>query len=365
VLGSQVLSILCRELPEGAAVHVITRDATAALGRVNLAVQCALHFGRTPRVTCEQVDVRNRDRAAQAIATFRPDVVFSTLTRQSWWVPTRLPARAAARLAEARFGPWLPMHLSRVRDLVLAIRDAGSDAVVVNAAFPDAVHPVLAAVGIAPHLGIGNIANVVPGVRLGLADRLGVPVGRLEVLLYAAHYVSHRVSRHGDPGEAPFLLRVLLDGTDITGHLDVDNPFAGLPTTYRRPGGTDGQPMTASSAAAVLRAVLGDRAVDVHAPGPGGLPGGYAVRVSRAGAEVTVPVGSTVEDLVEVNRAGLAADGIEAIDGLGGVTFRDREASVLADVLGYKCSYLPLADVDARADELATRYGRYAAGARA
>jgi hypothetical protein len=332
---------------------------------VNLAVQSALHGGRSPRVTCAPVDVRNRDQTAAAIATFRPDVIFSAVTLQSWWVTATLPPRAAARVAEARFGPWLPVHLAPVRQLMLAVREARSEAVVVNAAFPDAVHPVLAAVGAAPHVGIGNVANVVPGVRLGLADRLGVPVERLDVRLYAAHYVSHRVSRHGDTGEAPFLLRVVLDGTDITGHLDLGNPFAHLPTVYRRPGGLEGQPMTASSAVAVLRAVLGDRPCHVHAPGPQGLPGGYAVQASRAGVEVHVPPGSTVGELVEVNRAGLAADGIEAIDGLGGVTFRDREASVLADVLRYKCSYLPLAEVDARAEELAGRYARYAARVRA
>jgi hypothetical protein len=363
-LGSAVLALLCRELPATAVVRVLSRDGAAARTAANLAVQGALQLGRPPEVTCGAVDVRNGDQAATAIAEFRPDVVFGALTWQSWWVTSTLPPRASARIAEARFGPWLPMHLAPVRHLMTAVREAGSDAIVVNAAFPDAVHPVLDAVGLSPDLGIGNIANVVPGVRLGLADRLGVPVERLGVRLYAAHYVSHRASRVGDAGEAGFVVRVLLDGHDITDEVGPGNPFACLPTRYRRPGGRDGRLMTACSAVTVLRALLGADGTDVHAPGPGGLPGGYSVRVSATGAEVNIPPGSCADRLVEVNLGGLAADGIASIDARGGVTFRDREAGVMADVLGYECSHLPLDDVDARAEELAARYARYASAAR-
>ena len=363
-LGSRVLAVLCRELPATAVVHVLTRDAAAATTRANLAVQSALQLGRPPVVTCREADVRNEDQTAQAIADFRPDLVLSALTRQSWWVTSLLPPRAGARLAEARFGPWLPMHLAPVRHLMVALAAAGSDAIVVNAAFPDAVHPVLDTVGLSPDIGIGNIANVVPGVRLSLAERWDVPVDRVEVRLYGAHYVSHRASREGDAGEAGYVLRALLDGDDITEEVDLGNPFARLPIAYRRPGGRDGQLMTACSAVTVLRGLLSSRTSDVHAPGPRGLPGGYSVRVSSAGIDVNVPPGCGVDQLVEVNLGGLAADGIEAIGDRGGVTFRDREVSVMAEVLGYECPYLPLDDVDARAEELAARYAQYVSAAR-
>lgn len=39
---------------------------------------------------------------------------------------------------------------------VRAVRESGSDAAVVNAAYPDAVHRVLATVGLSPHIGIGK-----------------------------------------------------------------------------------------------------------------------------------------------------------------------------------------------------------------
>jgi hypothetical protein len=363
-LGSRVLTLLCRELPAGAVVHALSRDAAGARATTNLAVQGALQLGAAPAVGCADVDVRNVDQTAQAIADFRPDVIFSSVTRQSWWVTSTLPPVAAARIAEARFGPWLPMHLALTRRLMLAVRQARSDAIVVNAAFPDAVHPVLHRVGLSPDVGIGNIANVVPGVRLSLAEQLDVTADRVQVRLYAAHYVSHRASRVGDAGEAGFVVRVLLDGDDITERVEVGNPFAHLPTTYRRPGGRAGALMTACSAVTVVRALLGVRGTDVHAPGPCGLPGGYSVRVSSAGVDVNIPPETCLDRLVEVNLGGLAADGIAAIDSRGGVTFRDREASVMADVLGYACSYLPLDDVDAHADELADRYAEYAATAR-
>ena len=59
------------------------------------------------------------------------------------------------------------MHLVLVRRLMQATRAADFKGAVVNASYPDVTHAALAAEGLSPLVGIGNVANAVPGLRPG------------------------------------------------------------------------------------------------------------------------------------------------------------------------------------------------------
>jgi len=56
--------------------------------------------------------------------------------------------------------------------LMQAVKASGIATKTVNAAFPDAVNPILARIGLAPDIGVGNVANLVPAVRLSIARLL-------------------------------------------------------------------------------------------------------------------------------------------------------------------------------------------------
>lgn len=58
------------------------------------------------------------------------------------------------------YAAWLPLQVPLVRRLMEARREAGVRAPVVALAFPDAIGPVLAAAGLAPDAGAGNVAEV-------------------------------------------------------------------------------------------------------------------------------------------------------------------------------------------------------------
>ncbi|MFE0176312.1 hypothetical protein ACFWZ2_28725 [Streptomyces sp. NPDC059002] len=115
-------------------------------------------------LTSVRLDLWDIDASAEALERIRPDIVFMGASLQPWWHITQLPPEVFAELDQARFGPWLPMHLTLVHRLMQAVRSSGIQATVVNAAYPDAVGPVLAAAGLAPDLGIGDVANIVPGL---------------------------------------------------------------------------------------------------------------------------------------------------------------------------------------------------------
>ncbi|MEJ2853291.1 MULTISPECIES: hypothetical protein [unclassified Saccharothrix] len=358
-LGRRVFHELAHG-PRDRRVRLVGRDEEATLRAANLSRFSSLQRGYRAEVSYAVTDLNDVARTAECIAEFDPEVLFLAASFQSWWVITTLPSDAFQRLYAANFGPWLPMHLVPVHKAMLAVRMAGSRAVVVNAAYPDAVHPVLHAVGLSPDVGIGNVANNVPGIRVAAADLLGAPVDDVDVRLVAHHYVSHRLSRAGDPGAAGMSLTIALSGVDATDRLDIASLLKRLPLEYRRTGGMAGQAMTAASALSLLEPLADHRDALVHAPGPNGLAGGYPVALTADGGVTTaLPRSLPLSQAVAINESGQREDGITSIDSSGTVRFEPGSMSVLTTELGYDCQTMPLSEAEPRATELATRFESY------
>jgi hypothetical protein len=326
---------------------------------VNLATFVARQLGFSPRVSYEVADVTDKGRLAEVVARAQPDIVLSTVSLQAYWVISELPTDVFHELDEAEIGPWLPMQLTLIHKVMQEIASSGVSPLVLNAALPDATHAILGKVGLAPTVGVGNVANVVPGLRYSAAESLGVNVGEVEVRLAMEAYVSHRLPKHGDSGGAPFILKVLHDGEDVSAQLDLDAVMAGLSTSWARLGGLTGMQLTAASAVSVLDAMLSDSNTVVHAPGPQGLVGGYPVRVNRQGVTVVLPPGCTAAEAEAANARALVFDGIEEIREDGSVRYSDRHMAVLSKLLGYSRDVMSLDESEGCAKELAERYGRF------
>lgn len=353
---------VCTELAHSGrswSVRLVGRDTDTLHPAVNLMRFSALQRGLSPVLDYEVSDLDDIDRTSEVIDAFGADVIFLAVSLQSWWVISTLPREAFRRLYGANFGPWLPMHLAPVTKAMRAVRQAGSRATVVNAAYPDAVHPALAGVGLAPDIGIGNVANNVPALRTSAASILGLSPGEVDLRLVAHHYVSHRLSRTSDIDPSQLRVAVLRDGRDAMAQIGLAPLLKPLAADYRRPGGMVGQAMTASSAMSVLAPLLDGTEALVHAPGPFGLPGGYPVTVRRDGMRLALPPSMSRDEAVAVNRRGQVGDGIEEIADDGLVRFEESSMDVMRRELGYWCGKMPLSEVDDRAAELAARFARY------
>ncbi|GFH38974.1 hypothetical protein [Streptomyces pacificus] len=335
---------------------LLGRDGEAVVRTANMMSLAATQLGRNCPVDPLVRDLADVSGTAEDIARFAPDVIFSAASRQPWYAISDLPADRFARVSAAHFGPWLPMHLDPALKLMKAVRASGTGAIVVNAAYPDAVHPALAGAGLSPALGIGNVANSVPALRTIAARRLGCAPAEVQPRFVAHHFVSHRISRTGDSGGAAYDLTFWQGGTEVTDRLPVDTAFHSMRTEYRRTGGRQGQLMTAASALGVLEPLLTGSEATVHVPGWHGLPGGYPVRISQEGTTLDLPPQLGERDAVEINRDGQRHDGIARIAEDGLVEFTDESVEIMREELGYTCKQLALADVEEAADELAARY---------
>ncbi|KQY15071.1 hypothetical protein ASE23_26700 [Rhizobium sp. Root73] len=360
VLGGDVLDFL---LQSGAniALSVGARNPEKAAHRVNLARYTAMNLGHTAPVDILPADLMNIEATAELIDRLKPDIIFNATTLHSWWVITKLPTEAFKKLDDGRGGIWTPLHQVLIRRLMTAVRLANSQATVVNASYPDVVNATLAAEGLAPAVGIGNIANAVPGIRLAAAHMLGVDPIAIEVRFFAQHYVSYRMPSTGGTDGAPYHLTVYVNGREVQpSEIDHDTLFSLVAGRFRRIKGLAGQSVTASSATAMLLALSDRTGQVVHGPGPMGLVGGYPVRISPKGLLIDLPSTLTLDEAIDINRQCQRFDGIESVDEDGTVRFTQKAAGVLRDVLNYDCDAYRPEECEARAEELAARFAEYA-----
>ncbi|NEQ67440.1 MAG: hypothetical protein F6K21_18410 [Symploca sp. SIO2D2] len=328
--------------------------------RTNLSALSAIQLGFYPDVNYTELDVQNIEQTAHTISIFKPDIIFSSVSLQSWWVITKLPKPVFESLDEAQLGPWLPMHLTLVYKLMQAVKQTGLNIKVINASYPDVVNPILNKVGLSPTIGIGNVANVIPGLRSSIALKLDKSLEDVEIRLFAHHYVSHRLSHLGNAGGAPFHLTALVNGENLTKLLDLNTVFELLTTKFKRLGGLDGMLITAASATTVINAMANNTGKIIHAPAPNGLPGGYPVRVNAQGGEVILPDDLTLDKAIRLNEEGQRFDGIDKIEEDGTVYFTDKEMNIMKYMLGYECRKMTLLESEDIANTLRIKYIEFA-----
>lgn len=333
-------------------------DERRAEVAVNEAAAIAAHRGRAPEVNWRTVDMTSREQIGEALTHIQPDVVVQTATLQSWWVLSQLPSEQYRRLAfEARFGPWLPLHLLPAMRLMEACAEVGIEVPVVNVAFPDVVNPVLGGLGLTPATGAGNSDLLHPGIRCLVARRFGVPVTDVDVRLLAHH--NHvdlfwtGLEEVEELNPSTFWLRVASGGEDRTEEVD---PSELLREAGRLlPKGRAIAQRTASSAAKNALLLLGETRTRTHTSAPVGLVGGYDVCLSKAGVEILWPEPLSPDEAKAVNERAQVGDGIERIEDNGTVRFTEAAASVMHEVLGYDCKVLHPKDAEGRATELRER----------
>lgn len=230
----------------------------------------------------------------------------------------------AALVRSAGLGVTLPLQATIACRVGEAIAAIGDGCRYLNAAFPDAVNPVLKQLGLPVFAGLGNVAILAATLQssLGLSDQsdlkllghhvhLATPDGGQDV---RAWYRGEPVTAVGDLLAAQRATsRQLLNG--VTGHVS----------------------------AMLLRDLAYGRSLQTNLPGPAGLPGGYPVRI-RGGIDLALPDGMSRTDAVDWNQSVGAPDGVR-FTGDGRVEFLPAVAERLAAYLPELASGFRVADL--------------------
>jgi len=359
-LGGVTLELLARQQWVGRIVGA-SRDSERGAARCNLARLGAMAQGYSGEIEFSQLDLRDVDQVAESIRRLEPDLILSTASLQTWWLPELLPAEAAARLSRARFGAWLPIHLTLNLDLMRAVKACEYAGPVLTAPFPDVVNCVLDRLGMAPTCGVGNIDEVVTKVRWLAAKSLQVPTTEIEVTLVAHHALQRAVFRspHDEAPQAVPPLYLVIDhlGEDVTDEIGGRDL---LLEPSPLPGGPAWAFLTSGSTVRLIEAFLSIEDALLHAPAPGGLPGGYPVVVGNGLVRPRPLPDLSLGEAIQINERSHPFDGIHTIEEDGTTIFEPVTVRVLREELGYDCERLPPHEAPERSRELTARFREYA-----
>lgn len=357
-VGGKALELLARK--PGIA-RIIGADVNEAYGfqRVNNAAFGAQLEGFYPNIDFVKVDLRDIGKTSETLARIKPSVIFNSTSLQSYWVVELLPKEIHKKFQKAGYGPWLPMHLTLCHKLMQAVGRSGIKTWVVNGAYPDAVNPTLAKVGEAPIAGIGNIELVIPQLRKAISLKMNVPMRSIFPILVIHHYAEYWVVREGHTGGAPYYFKVLVDGNDITAELNPEELFKDIVKYAKRLGHPEGHYLVASSAIQKILSLYYDTGEISHVAGPGGLVGGYPVRLSQEGVKLALPREISQEEAIMINLESQRLEGIEEIKNDGTVVFTDKSCEIMKELLGYECKTMKREEYEERAAELGRRYEEF------
>ncbi|HEV2561715.1 MAG TPA: hypothetical protein VGT78_06205 [Rhizomicrobium sp.] len=335
VIGGQVLEQLVFRNPQLEFV-VVARNREQLERRVNLSRYVFAQWDLYPKITFEQCDLVDVDRHIELLIRYEPEVVFNATTPFPWWKIERLPSnrRDIAKLAGP--GMWcaldglLPFKISE------ALHGAQSRATFVNGCYPDAVNRFLSRRPCAPSVGIGNIANVVPGLKLAFAAEYQIHPADVQIRLVCHHYTSLNAPSPTLPNSCPYGLEIQIrERGKLLYFRNEDWPFKLFRDTLPRMRGLAGQSVTVSSASILLDAILNNRSRTLHAPGPNGLVGGYPIKIDKFGKiHLDLPENITETIATQINQEGQRLDGLEIVEpGLMRAT--STAASAFREVIGF------------------------------
>ena len=361
-LGYGTLRSLLRR-PEIEKVVAADKDVIRGESRVNTAHLSAIQDGYTPDVEFAKMNLTDVEATAEQIREIAPEMIFASPTLMSWTVYSgfgRQPKEFVTRLQRTRPGGWLPMHLALIMKLMQAVKKSGlqigRDLHVVTSPYPDAVNTVLGRIGMAPTTGVGNIAEMIPQIRLLASRKLHVPLSNTKVYAIAHHSVGWAASGFGNLAGIPFFLRILVGdkvvSQDVLDHREI------LAASFPTATGTESHPLTIAVSMPLILSIWNDTGEICHAPGPNGLPGGYPVRGTNGGVEVFLPEGITMQEAKRINEEGGKADGIERISEDGTVFMTEEVARSMKEAIGYDAKPIRPSEVDDRAKEIGAAYKR-------
>lgn len=296
-------------------VHVGCRNVQKAKSDVNIVRVARLIRGKSPKnIQITSVDLDDIESIKNFLCKVRPDFVVNSSRAYSG-----LKYGSISWHTIRAYGLWAPLAMKYIRNIMAAHREVGSDALVINTSYSDAVIPWLKSAGMAyPDFGSGNLNHLIPRIKMAVASfHDGLDANELDVELVTSHFHDVVISKEGQTEGINPLLRVAHHG-EVLDIADVGTVYKAcaisMPVDAKR------NMMNASSnfeiISKITEAISGSRDCVLHSPGVGGNLGGYPVYLKATTAPVNIAYDERYFSFAEmnaVNRRSIYLDGIEDV----------------------------------------------------
>jgi len=288
------------------------------------------------------VDAARQDEVAALLDRAQPDLVVQCASGRGPWALAGREDAAARAVIAGGLALRLPYQLPVLLAVMRAAQVSGYAGPVANLSLPDVTGPILARLGLAPTVGLGNAGMVLLRVRAAL--RAASPDAELPLVRILGHHAQLTAAMQArEPADDSGRWLVYL-GEE--GRRDDGLAYQAPPI----PPGLRFNYVTAAAAVPVLHALLpGSEALRWSVPAPAGLPGGYPVQISGGSVSLDLPPGAGREQAIEFNERMGRADGVERIDDDGTVYFTPACQDAVARLSPGLAAPLPVSDLRSRA----------------
>ncbi len=309
--------------------------AGRSVTRLDAARQACQEAAPEARVRGIRLDLTAEDPTAEVLADEDPAVVVMCASLRSAWDLLGRTDPAATAITRGGLAVRLPYMLSLPLALMRAVRSSGISAPVANLCFPDVTGPVLATQGLAPTVGLGNAGMLL--LRAAAAAHLDP---RRDLIRVVGHHAQMFPAVQGiRPAEGQQPPRTYLG--ERAQRAD-DLPYQPEP---RQPG-SDFDALTVSASVPVIEALLPDSPeLRWSVPAPGGLPGGYPVRLQGSRVQLDLPEDLSRDEAVTLNSTWAHGDGLQQILPDGTVHLTELAQQAVADLDPRLAEPLRIADL--------------------
>lgn len=351
-VGNYLLDYLMSSSDENMEIAVVGRNADKMESDVNIVRVASLirRQNKSSVTVIGDVDLNNVSLIETAIRSYEPDVIINS-------------SRAYAGLKYGSiswknvraYGIWSPLAIKFTKNIMQAYENVGSDAVVINTSYSDAVIPWLKSAGKAyPDFGSGNINHLVYRFKLAAGQMLDIKdYWNIDITFAVSHFHDVVISKEGHTEGMDMLIDLKYKGEPLPAGINEIISHCGIPM----PVDAKRNMMNASSnfeiIQAILNAVRKREKVKLHCPGVFGEIGGYPVIIDGKSDDIKAYIDEecfSIEDMRKKNRESIYFDGIENIEN-GVLTYTDELISKVKKAFDADlCKNVPFDQIDETAD---------------
>ena len=278
---------------------------------------------RTNVIIDSDVDLNDVPSISECIRKYDPDIIVNS----SRAYPGLKYGSISWKNVRA-YGIWTPLSIKFVKNIMEAIEDAKSDAIVINTSYSDAVNPWIRSAGMTyPDFGSGNINHLIPRIKYAIAEIKGIKdYWNIDVTYAVSHFHDVVISKEGQTEGVKQMIVSRYDGKVID--VDYDAVFSRcsipMPTDAKR------NMMNASSNYEIIKGIIDcaryGKVVKLHIPGAFGELGGYPVILDGSKDRIAVYFDESefsLDEMRKKNAESIYLDGIEKVDD-GILTYTDE-----------------------------------------
>lgn len=312
-VGNYLLNYLNKWDEENIEIYIGCRNIEKAQKDVNISkVASLIRDNKTKNIYIKSLDLDDVESIKKFFDEINPDFVVNSSR-----VYSGLKYGSISWKNIRAYGLWAPLAIKYIKNIMEAHKLAGSNSIVINTSYSDAVIPWLKSAGQNyPDFGSGNLNHLIPRIKMGAAEIIGEKnPSNIDVILATSHFHDVVISKEGQIEGVSPLIKILYNGKEV----NVDMNEIWKRCAIEMPVDAKRNMMNASSNFEIIRKIVTALKTKtnqiIHTPGVVGNIGGYPVLIEGDSTKASFyEKYFSIDEMREVNRKSIYLDGIEKVE---------------------------------------------------